>query len=241
MEPALANDKYRATLRSQYIDGVDTTLNVTAIPANLPSIVVVGWNTDYETKFRIEGTSGTNSSNYALTGITKISGYSGNLPENLAVNCLNVEEFFNQWGDLIAEVQAIAEEAQDLVNALDASGDQIVPSKGFQKRVVSTTSSATPRINANTTDIFDLTAQAATGAFQVPTGTATDGQGLVIRIKDSGTARALSWDTGTGGFTAGGISLPTTTIASKVTHIGFMYVTANSLNKWLCVAAVTQS
>lgn len=239
--PALANDKYRATLRSTFVDGVDTTLNVTAIPPNLPTIVVVGWNTQYETKFRVEGTSGTNSSNYALTGLTKISGFSGNLPENLAVNCLNVEEFFNQWGDQIAAVQETADAAADLVAALDASGDFIVPAKGIQKRVASTTSSATPRINAMTTDIFDLTAQAATGAFQVPTGTAKDGQSMIVRIKDSGTARALTWDTGTGGFTAGGISLPTTTIAGKVSHIGFMYVTANSLNKWMCVAAVTQS
>lgn len=240
-EPALANDKYRATLRSTYVDDVDTTLNVTAIPPNLPTIIVVGWNTQYETKFRVEGTSGTNSSNYALTGITKISGYDGNIPENAAVNCLNVEEFFNQWGEQIAAVQETAEEAEDLVAALDASGDYIVPTKAIAKRVASTTSSATPRINVLTTDIFELTAQAATGAFQLPTGTARDGAGLIVQIKDNGTARALSWDAGTGGFTAGGIALPTTTVTSKIHHIGFLYVTANSLNKWMCVAAVVQS
>lgn len=98
---AKANDKYRATLRSTFVDGVDTTLNVTAIPTNLPTIVTVGWNTQYETVFRITGTSGTNSSNYALTGITKIKGYSGNLPENLAINCLNHEEFFNQYATAV--------------------------------------------------------------------------------------------------------------------------------------------
>lgn len=97
----LANDKYRATLRSTFVDGVDTTLNVTAIPTNLPTLVTVGWNTQYETVFAITGTSGTNSSNYALTGLTKIKGYSGNLPENLAVNCLNHEEFFNQFAEVV--------------------------------------------------------------------------------------------------------------------------------------------
>lgn len=97
----LANDKYRATLRSTFIDGVDTTLNVTAIPTNLPTLVTVGWNTQYETVFSITGTSGTNSSNYALTGLTKIKGYSGNLPENIAVNCLNHEEFFNQFSQVV--------------------------------------------------------------------------------------------------------------------------------------------
>lgn len=97
----LANDKYRATLRSTFVDGVDTTLNVTAIPSNLPTLVTVGWNTQYETVFQVTGTSGTNSSNYALTGLTKIKGYSGNLPENLAVNCLNHEEFFNQFANVV--------------------------------------------------------------------------------------------------------------------------------------------
>lgn len=101
MATSLANDKYRATLRSTFVDGVDTVLNVTAIPSNLPTIVTVGWNTQYETVFAITGTSGTNSSNYALTGITKIKGYTGNLPENLAVNCLNHEEFFNQFAQVV--------------------------------------------------------------------------------------------------------------------------------------------
>lgn len=124
--PALANDKYRATLRSTFVDGVDTTLNVTAIPTNLPTIVTVGWNTQYETVFRITGTSGTNSSNYALTGITKIKGYSGNLPENLAVNCLNHEEFFNQWGEQIAAVQAIAEGAEAIADVVNSTWIDLV-------------------------------------------------------------------------------------------------------------------
>lgn len=99
---ALANDKFRATLRTTYIASpADTTLSVTAIPTNLPTIVTVGWNTIYETVFRITGTSGTNSSNYALTGVTKIKGYSGNLAQNLAVNCLNNEDYFNQYKDVI--------------------------------------------------------------------------------------------------------------------------------------------
>lgn len=119
--PALANDKFRATLRSTFIDGVDTTLNVTAIPQNVPTIVTIGWNTEYETVFYITATSGTNSSNYALTGITKLKGYTGNLPENLAVNCLNHEEYFNQWGEKIAEIQAIAEDAAAIADVVNST------------------------------------------------------------------------------------------------------------------------
>lgn len=119
-DPVLANDKYRATLRSTYIDGVDTTLNVTAIPPNLPTIVIVGWNTQYETKFKITGTSGTNSSNYALTGLTKISGYEGNIPENSAVNCLNSEDFFNQYGERMTILQDNVDEAVEDVETIAA-------------------------------------------------------------------------------------------------------------------------
>lgn len=112
----LANDLFRATLRTTFIDGVDTTLAVTAIPTNLPTIVTVGWGTDFQTVFSITGTSGTNSSNYALTGVVKLRGYSGNLAENLAVNCLNHEEFFNQYAGVILS----AEDLKPLLYAADA-------------------------------------------------------------------------------------------------------------------------
>ncbi len=96
-----ANDKYRTTLRAGFVDGVDTTLAVNAIPTNLPTIVTLNWNTDFEAVFRVTGTSGSSSANYALTGVTKIKGYEGNQGEGSAVNCLNHEEFFNQYSDVV--------------------------------------------------------------------------------------------------------------------------------------------
>jgi hypothetical protein len=93
-----ANDKYRATLRSTWIaDPPGSSLQVTAVPANVPTIVVVGWETDYETVFGVEGKSGDSPSTYALTGVTRLKGANINLPENTPVNCLNNEEFFNQY------------------------------------------------------------------------------------------------------------------------------------------------
>ncbi len=93
-----ANEKYRSSLRSTWIsDPADTTLAVTAIPANLPTYVVVGWETDYETLFSVTTTSGDSSANYNLTGVTRVRGYDGNIPDGTAVNCLNNEEFFNQY------------------------------------------------------------------------------------------------------------------------------------------------
>lgn len=97
-----ANDKYRAQLRSTWISSpADTSLLVTAVPDNVPTIVTVGWNTSLETVFLVTGKSGDSPANYALTGVTRLRGANVNLPENTAVNCLNNEEFFNQYSDFV--------------------------------------------------------------------------------------------------------------------------------------------
>lgn len=108
-------------------------------------------------------------------------------------------------------------------------------------RVTMTASSLTPTPNADTDDLYALRAQAGTAAFAVPTGTPTNGQVLLIRILDNGSARAITWDAGTGGYTAGGITLPTTTVANRITHVSFVYDTDNSFNKWVGVGTTTQA
>jgi hypothetical protein len=103
--PYLANDKYRGALRSTWIAAPPaSSLLVNAIPTNVPTIVVVGWGTDYETVFTVTGTSGTNSSDYALTGAVRVRGANTNIPELTPINCLNNEEFFNQYGETINDV-----------------------------------------------------------------------------------------------------------------------------------------
>ena len=61
-------------------------------------------------------------------------------------------------------------------------------------RVTSVASAAPPTPNADTTDQYNLTAQAEAAAFAVPSGTPSDGQKLIIRIKDNGTARGVSFN-----------------------------------------------
>jgi len=93
-----ANDKYRALLRSNWIsDPADGSILVSAVPDNVPTLVVVGWNTDFETVFSVEGKAGTGYTTYALTGVTRLRGYDGDIPENTSVNCLNNMEFINQY------------------------------------------------------------------------------------------------------------------------------------------------
>jgi len=104
-------------------------------------------------------------------------------------------------------------------------------------RVASTTSSATPTPNSDTTDEFVLTAQAATAAFQPPSGSPVQGQKLWVQLVDDGTARALTWSSATGGYSQNSIVLPSTTVSSTYLNLGFIYTTANSLNKWILVGS----
>lgn len=108
-----ANDKYRAQLRSTWISSpAATSLQVNSVPDNVPTIVTLGWKTSLETTFLVTGKSGDSPSNYALTGVTRLRGANVNLPENTAVNCLNNEEFFNQYSDFVNdEFLQMAEQA----------------------------------------------------------------------------------------------------------------------------------
>lgn len=100
--------------------------------------------------------------------------------------------------------------------------------------VVSEASSATPTPDSDLCDMYDLSALAEAAEFQAPDGTPTDGQKLIIRILDDGTARALTWVAGAGGYIARGAALPATTVISKYFFVGLIYnATANT---WDCVA-----
>lgn len=94
-------------------------------------------------------------------------------------------------------------------------------------------SSATPSINTDTTDIFTITALATaiTSMTTNLSGTPVNGQKLTIRIKDDGTARAITWGAS---FASRGATLPTTTVISKYLYVGFMYNSTAAV--WDCVA-----
>ncbi len=100
--------------------------------------------------------------------------------------------------------------------------------------VSSITSSATPSINTDTTAQFNITALAAaiTSMTTNLTGTPQDGQTLMIRIKDNGTARAITW--GTSFASSGVATLLTTTVISKTHTVGLLYDATSA--KWVCLA-----
>lgn len=123
-------------------------------------------------------------------------------------------------------------------DATKNSATVTLTNKRITKRVQSVSNSATITPNADSDDCIDITAIAQNFTIANPSGTPTNFQSLIIRIKDNGTARTISFGTN---YVAGGVSLPTTTILSKILVLGFMYNTANSLNKWQLIASAQEA
>lgn len=71
-----------------------------------------------------------------------------------------------------------------------------------------------------------ITAQAAAMTINAPSGTLSDGNTLLLRIKDNGTARALTWNSI---YRVVGTTLPTTTVVGKVMYVGAIYNSAETV------------
>ena len=102
------------------------------------------------------------------------------------------------------------------------TGDQTF----LDARVQSVSSSATVT-PLSTNDLVIITAQAVGLTLANPTGTFTEGQALMIRIKDNGTAQTIAFDTN---YRAIGVTLPTTTVISKTLYLGIIYNSTDT--KW---------
>lgn len=103
---------------------------------------------------------------------------------------------------------------------------------GVAPRTGTTTSSATPTINTDTTEFYSLTAQAVdiTSFTTNLSGTPVEGDKLWIAI--TGTAsRAITWGAS---FENGAETLPTTTSGTTRLDVGFIYNSVTS--KWRCMA-----
>ena len=85
---------------------------------------------------------------------------------------------------------------------------------------VQTVTSAATVTPTSLNDLVVITAQAAGLTIANPTGTMVQGQALMIRIKDNGTARTIGFGTNYRGI---GITLPTTTIISKTLYLGLIW------------------
>ena len=101
----------------------------------------------------------------------------------------------------------------------------------------STTSTSTLTPESDTYGQFIITAQAValTIANHV-TSVPSDFAQMIIRIKDNGTARTISFGTE---YRSMGNTLPTTTVASKTTYLGFKWNSADS--KWDLIALAQEA
>lgn len=123
----------------------------------------------------------------------------------------------------------IAQASSDFVSL---TGTQTLTNKRITPRIGTTASSSTPTPDADSHDQYNVTALAAGATFGAPSGTPTDGQRLIIRIKDNGTARTLAFNAIY--RASSDLALPSTTVISKTLYLGFIYNGADS--KWDLVA-----
>jgi hypothetical protein len=132
------------------------------------------------------------------------------------------------------------------VNGNDADIDITLTPKGAGR--VNITTSIKPKVSSaanvtsplawNSTSFDEYAITALANALTInadANASPADGQKMLFRFKDNGTARALTWTTGaTNAFRAVGITLPTTTVASKLVYIGCIYNAADS--RWDAIA-----
>lgn len=172
-------------------------------------------------QFTIGAKSYTTDANTAFTGtIEKVAVYNAALSQAQVTALSNA----GNGGSFAA--------ADGSVLVYSASKGKWVNTTRLPNRVVAVTQSATPAINTDNTDVASITAlaQAITSMTSGLTGTPVDGDGLLVRITDNGTARAIAWGAS---FEASTVALPTTTVISTMLAVSFIWNAATS--KWRCV------
>jgi len=104
-------------------------------------------------------------------------------------------------------------------------GIQTLTNKRITERVGTVASSATITPVGDDNDLYTVTALATNTTIASPSGTPTNGQKLMIRIKDNGVTRTLTWNAI---YNVVGVTLPTDTTAEKTHYIGCVYNSSNS-------------
>lgn len=120
---------------------------------------------------------------------------------------------------------------------LQMNSGATAPEWSTLKSSTSEASSSTPSpVGSSMSNDYFLTALANGATFAAPSGTPVNGNKLLIRIKDNGTARSLAWNAI---YRSVGAVLPTTTVANKTLYVGFVYNSAAS--KWDCIGVNQES
>jgi hypothetical protein len=126
---------------------------------------------------------------------------------------------------------------QDLSTYPTLTSTSTLSNKRITKRVVATTQSATPTINTDNGDIFEIAglAQAITSMTTNLSGTPVEGEMIEIIFKDDGTARAITWGAS---FVSSTVTLPSTTVISTPLAVLLQYRTNavwTATSAWYCI------
>lgn len=164
----------------------------------------------------------------------------GTLVVGRSTSTSNLELYGGTGGVVISSgdaVEIFGSTYVDGVLVTDVSSAQTLTNKRVTPRIYESASNSSPyTMAADNQDIFGLTALANDITINAPTGTPTNGQKLMLRIKDNGTARALTWNAIYRGI---GVTLPATTTISKILYIGMIYNSADT--KWDIIAVAEEA
>ena len=87
-------------------------------------------------------------------------------------------------------------------------------------RVVAITTSANITPTSDTADQYNVTSLNSNATVEAPSGTPVSGQKLIIRIKDDGTVRNLTWNAI---YRIVGTTLPVVTVSNKTVYVGCIW------------------
>jgi hypothetical protein len=121
------------------------------------------------------------------------------------------------------------------------SSTDTLTNKRITQRVNAQTTTTSPFAwNSDSFDQQEFTALANALTINADAGTPTDGQKTIFRFQDNGTARALTWTTGSSkSFRAIGVTLPTTTVVNKTVYVGCIYNLGDA--RWDVVAVAQEA
>lgn len=150
----------------------------------------------------------------------------------------------SEFADLLADLLAVSHEVNGAIKTTvtDAIKSDVLTAAGtmtnkrIKPRTYSVASTGTLAPDLATYNIYTVTALAAAMTISAPAGTPSDGEVIVIRIKDNGTTRAITWNAA---FTGIGDTLLAATTAGKWHYLNGMYNTATS--KWDMLPPITQA
>ena len=137
---------------------------------------------------------------------------------------------------LLFDIDNITRMTLDTSSNLSMVSTGAITSSRINPRTSTAASTATLAPDIQAADQYNLTAQAVGLTVDAPTGIPVDGNKLLFRILDNGSAQTITWNAT---YTAIGVTLPTATTASKMVYVGCIYNATNT--RWDVIAVTTQA